>query len=231
MLLKRFPGRASWVLPCIALAVSATLSSTQAFGDPAPADMNEMKRQIRGLQEKIERLENQVTQSAATPATNPAPAAARQSGTYEGIQAGPLNIRFGGFIELAGLYRSRDEVTDVGSSFSGIPYASSPAGNLSEFRASARQSRLSLLISGPSDDGRHAEAYYEMDFLGGAQTAIKAAGDRQAQVKTMTQTMLDSIEGVSQEETATKILALQTSLSASYQTTAMLYQLSLAKFL
>ena len=47
----------------------------------------------------------------------------------------------------------------------------------------------------------------------------------------MTQTMLDSIEGVSPEETATKILALQTSLSASYQTTEMLYQLSLAKFL
>jgi hypothetical protein len=43
--------------------------------------------------------------------------------------------------------------------------------------------------------------------------------------------MLDSIEGVSPEETATTILALQTSLSASYQTTAMMYQLSLAKFL
>ena len=70
----------------------------------------------------------------------------------------------------------------------------------------------------------------QADFAG-AQTAMKAAGARQAQVKTMTQTMLDSIEGVSPEETATKILALQTSLSASYQTTAMLYQLSLAKFL
>jgi len=70
----------------------------------------------------------------------------------------------------------------------------------------------------------------QADFAG-AQTAMKAAGDRQAQVKTMTQTMLDSIEGVSPEEVATKILSLQTSLSASYQTTAMLYQLSLAKFL
>jgi hypothetical protein len=70
----------------------------------------------------------------------------------------------------------------------------------------------------------------QADFAG-AQTAIKAATDRQAQVKSMTQTMLDSIEGVSQDEVATKILALQTSLSASYQTTAMLYQISLTKYL
>ncbi|MGB3864700.1 MAG: flagellar biosynthesis protein FlgL [Xanthobacteraceae bacterium] len=65
----------------------------------------------------------------------------------------------------------------------------------------------------------------------GAQTAMKAAGDRQAQVKTLTQTMLDSIETVSPEEVATKIMALQTSLSASYQTTSMLYKLSLTNYI
>ncbi len=70
----------------------------------------------------------------------------------------------------------------------------------------------------------------QADFAS-AQTAIKAAGDRQAQVKTMTQTMLDSITTVSPEETSMKILALQTSLSASYQTTAMLYKLSLTNFI
>ncbi|MCO5131032.1 MAG: flagellar biosynthesis protein FlgL [Xanthobacteraceae bacterium] len=70
----------------------------------------------------------------------------------------------------------------------------------------------------------------QADFAG-AQTAIKAAADRQAQVKTMTQTMLDSITTVSPEETSMKILALQTSLSASYQTTSMLYKLSLTNFI
>jgi hypothetical protein len=47
----------------------------------------------------------------------------------------------------------------------------------------------------------------------------------------MAQTMLDSIEGVSTDEVATKILALQTTLQASYQTTAMLYQTTLSKYL
>lgn len=67
--------------------------------------------------------------------------------------------------------------------------------------------------------------------LAGAQTAMKSASDRQTQTKSTAQTMLDSIEGISANEVATKILALQTSLSASYQTTAMLYQTSLLKYL
>jgi hypothetical protein len=47
----------------------------------------------------------------------------------------------------------------------------------------------------------------------------------------MAQTMLDSIEGINNDEVATKILALQTALQASYQTTSTLYQMSLVKFL
>lgn len=66
--------------------------------------------------------------------------------------------------------------------------------------------------------------------LAGAQNAIKAAEDRQIQTKSMVATMLDQIEGVTNEEVATKILALQTNLQASYQTTAMLYQLSLVNY-
>lgn len=70
----------------------------------------------------------------------------------------------------------------------------------------------------------------QADFAG-AQASIKATTDRQAQTKAITQTMLDSIEGINNDEVATKILALQTSLQASYQTTSMLYQMSLTKFL
>jgi hypothetical protein len=65
----------------------------------------------------------------------------------------------------------------------------------------------------------------------GAQHAIKSTTDRQKELKGMAQTMLDSIEGISTDEVATKILALQTALQASYQTTATLYQTSLLKYL
>jgi flagellin-like hook-associated protein FlgL len=70
----------------------------------------------------------------------------------------------------------------------------------------------------------------QADFAG-AQASIKSTTDRQAQTKAITQTMLDSIEGINNDEVATKILALQTALQASYQTTASLYQLSLTKYL
>jgi flagellin-like hook-associated protein FlgL len=70
----------------------------------------------------------------------------------------------------------------------------------------------------------------QADFAG-AQATIKATTDRQTQTKAITQTMLDSIEGINNDEVATKILALQTALQASYQTTATLYQMSLTKFL
>jgi flagellar hook-associated protein 3 FlgL len=65
----------------------------------------------------------------------------------------------------------------------------------------------------------------------GAQSAMDAASDRQTLTTTMTQTMLDSVEGVSNEEVIAKILALQTNLQASYQVTSMLYQTSLVKYI
>lgn len=67
--------------------------------------------------------------------------------------------------------------------------------------------------------------------LAGAQSAIHSAKDRHTQTNAMLQSMLDTSEGISQEEVATKILALQTSLQASYQTTSMLYKTSLVNYL
>ena len=100
------------------------------------------------------------------------------------------------------------------------PYASGQATALSQ--------RVALNLS--QQQGVQSIQDIQAEF-GGAQTAIKAAGERQAQVQGMTQAMLDSIETVSPEEVSMKLLALQTSLSASYQTTSMLYKLSLTNYM
>ena len=47
----------------------------------------------------------------------------------------------------------------------------------------------------------------------------------------MLQSLIDQSETVSSDQVATELLALQTRLQASYQTTAMLAQLSLVKYL
>ena len=67
--------------------------------------------------------------------------------------------------------------------------------------------------------------------MAGAQGAMDAASDRQTLTTTMTQTMLDDVEGVNNEEVIAKILALQTNLQASYQVTSMLYQTTLVKYI
>jgi len=67
--------------------------------------------------------------------------------------------------------------------------------------------------------------------LASAHTTLDKAKDRHMQTKSTLQDMLQHIEGVSQEEVATQILALNTRLQASLQTTAKLYQTSLANYL
>jgi hypothetical protein len=67
--------------------------------------------------------------------------------------------------------------------------------------------------------------------LATAQLTMKDAGARQTQAKGMLQGIVDQAENVSSDQVASQILALQTSLQASYQTTAMLAQLTLTKFL
>lgn len=64
-----------------------------------------------------------------------------------------------------------------------------------------------------------------------AQETMKDAGARQTQTKAMLQNIVDGAESVSPDQVASQILALQTMLQASYQTTSMLSQLSLVKYL
>ena len=98
----------------------------------------------------------------AQTATAPAPA----------IQTGPLTLTFGGFTELATIYRNRNESADVGSDFNtGIPFYDNANSQVSEFRESARQSRFSLLAQGESYDGLKPEAYMETDFLSAGVTS------------------------------------------------------------
>jgi flagellar hook-associated protein 3 FlgL len=98
----------------------------------------------------------------------------------------------------------------------------------SKAQVNALQQRISANLA--PQTGQQSIQDMQAEFAG-AQNAIKASTDRQTQLKGMAQTMLDQIEGINQDEVATKILALQTSLQASYQTTSMLYQTTLTKFL
>ncbi len=67
--------------------------------------------------------------------------------------------------------------------------------------------------------------------LASAQVAMKDIAARQGQSQVMLQSLVDKTESISPDEVATELLALQTKLQASYQTTSMLSQMSLVKYL
>ena len=67
--------------------------------------------------------------------------------------------------------------------------------------------------------------------LAGAQVALKNASDRHNQTTTTVQNLLQSVQGAPQEQVAAQILALQTSLQATLQTTAMLLKTSILNYL
>jgi hypothetical protein len=82
-----------------------------------------------------------------------------------GIQLGPLTLTPGGFMEFTSIYRKRNETADIGSSFAGTPFPNNNNYYIKEYRQTARNSRLSLLAQGPSDNENKGEAYVETDFV------------------------------------------------------------------
>lgn len=67
--------------------------------------------------------------------------------------------------------------------------------------------------------------------LATAQSSLKAAQTRHQQTNATLSDFLQQIEGVSSEDVGSQILALQTRMQASMQTTAMLFQTSLVNYL
>jgi len=67
--------------------------------------------------------------------------------------------------------------------------------------------------------------------LANTQATMKSVTSQQTQAQTTLQSLVSNIETVSSDQVASQILALQTNLQASYQTTSMLSQLDLVKYL
>jgi flagellar hook-associated protein 3 FlgL len=104
----------------------------------------------------------------------------------------------------------------------------SPTGTNSPGEISALSQRVSANLT--SQAGQQTIQDIQTDFAN-AQNTMKDASARQTQAQAALQTMVSNTEGINQNEVAAQILQLQTNLQASYQTTAMLAQLSLTKFL
>jgi len=154
----------------------ATTALGFLFAAPAHA-ADSTAEAIKALQEQVNALQKQLVDmqvkekakaevAAATPVV---PAATSEAGQKEILPG--VKVKLGGFVAMEGVYRDHNETTDIGSSFSAIPYENGRGGNQDEFRMSARQSRLSLAAEGKADSNMTLRAFFETDFMGAANTA------------------------------------------------------------
>jgi hypothetical protein len=88
--------------------------------------------------------------------------------------------------------------------------------------------RVGTTLAGPPGTQRVTDIEAE---IANAQTVMQAATDRHQQSSAALAGMLDSVSNVSNEQVGAEILALQTRLQASLQTTALLSKTSLVYFL
>jgi hypothetical protein len=82
------------------------------------------------------------------------------------LQIGNVTIMPVGFLDAAGVWRSKDAGSGIGSNFGSIPFDNAvPGGKLKEFRFSPQNSRIGFRIDG-NWKGLRFMNYLETDFLG-----------------------------------------------------------------
>jgi hypothetical protein len=83
------------------------------------------------------------------------------------IKIGGATFTPGGFVDLTGIFRSRDVGSGLGTNFTILPYANNlPLGQLSEFRFTGQGSRLSLKVEAQPSESTAVTGYVESDFNG-----------------------------------------------------------------
>ena len=166
------------------------LAARDAAVRAAQSQANRARQDAAAAQEAVERIPvnpfppppppppgaGQVTgfipgQPAVPSMAGPSPALITSTVPRPVFQVGGLTVSLGGFVALEGVYRSRNEVTSIGTNFSAIPLNILPQAHQGEFHFTGQQSRVAALVEGLPDPVTKLTGYVEADFLGAAPTA------------------------------------------------------------
>jgi outer membrane murein-binding lipoprotein Lpp len=168
--------------------IEAQIKALQAELARVRHDMAARDTQLRAAQQDAATARRQAAEAQAQVRTQPpavagiapaqpgfAPQAVAEAGPplpKGTVRIGGVTVTLGGFIAAEGLYRTRNETADIGSNWNtGIPLPQNPNNHTGEFRGSARQSRVSLLIQGDVNPATKVTGYYETDFLSSGTTS------------------------------------------------------------
>ncbi|MDE1150052.1 MAG: hypothetical protein PW843_26155 [Azospirillaceae bacterium] len=168
-----------------ATTTSKHKKTTEAAATPAQivatqAQIDALNKQIQALQTQLSAMANQQDANvkavvASEAAAEKAAVAATQIAAQQPKVTDPndnsirlgkgVKLTFGGFLEAASIYRSRNMTSDVATPYAAIPLKNSSNYDRGEFRGTARQSRVTMLAESDAGDA-HLGAYFESDFLG-----------------------------------------------------------------
>ncbi len=154
-----------------AATANARATDASAKATEAVATSAEVKTTTTALNTTVNNLEasnaavlktgGASTRSPDTGKSGDGPAAIK----YKGISLTP-----GGFLAAETVDRSHATSSDINTPFTSIPYPGNSLAKVSEFNASGRQSRLTLLVQGDAGSIK-LKGYYEGDFLGSGTTS------------------------------------------------------------
>lgn len=166
---------------------SSMESELQELRDLLAAQAKQLQEQQQKMQELEEQLkassaprENLEASASAPAVIAPATAAVANAVSAEPKQAGseePTAIHYkgitltpGGFMAAETAWRQKALAADVNTPFNSAPFDGASNAHMSEFQASGRQSRISMLVEGKLTDVKIG-GYYEMDFLSAGTTS------------------------------------------------------------
>ena len=132
--------------------------------------MQQLQGQLAEANDRAARAEQAVAEQIQTIPGAVATAVASHAPKTDKIYYKGITLTLGGFAAAEGVYRSKNNVADIGSNYSKIPYDNSVLAHTDELRGTARQSRISFLAQGNIDPNTVASFYGEFDFLADAQT-------------------------------------------------------------
>jgi|SRR5215469_734953 len=154
---------------------STTASATKVAKDGAKKTPSDQQKSESSSNTPASQTTN-AAESSSADAVKPAPApkSASANAQDQGDQS-PLFFKIGGaefsplgFLDLTSVWRSTDVGSGIGTSFGSIPFnGSAPAGEMSELRFSAQNSRIGLKVDANPGDFK-LRGYIEADFLGNA---------------------------------------------------------------
>jgi hypothetical protein len=168
-----------WGLLATAAVFVASSATAQQASDLDKVE--QMQKQMQQLQDQMKQVNKDLAEAKKKAAEAKSEVPAAFKGAY-GADLKPfptkapsiiekVKLTWGGYFAADAVWRQHSVVTDTNTPFSSIPYPFQPTYGENEFRGSARQSRISLLVEGPLTATQKLSGYFEMDFQGAAPTA------------------------------------------------------------